>query len=187
MRVLPFRTRLSKRQRQEGSTGALAVRKMSAASTRSADASAQNQFQLRKHLLPQGLEVCRRHPWQLLKGKNAPLEHPLPEPPGLPRRGFPRKRRQKLLLLWVILRGSRRARDLSSHCQPRSVAGGACPTGVTDLSQSLCRHCPRWQRGPAVNTSCNSHHQETVILLGLLAIPAVALSPPCCLGGGAAG
>lgn len=175
--VLPFRTGLSKRQRQEGSPGALAVRKMSAGGTRSADASAQNHFQLRNHLLPPHLQVCRRHTCcQLLRGKNAPLEHPLPEPPGLPRRGFPGKTRHKLLLLWVTLRGSRRGRDFSSHCQQR----------VTDLYQALCLHRPRWQRGPAVNTSCNSHHQETVILPESLAIPAAALSPAWCPGGGAA-
>lgn len=73
------------------SPGALAAGKMSAGSTRSAGALAQNQFQLRKHLLPQEPQAFCRHRHQLLKGKNAPLEHPLPEPPGLPRRGFPRK------------------------------------------------------------------------------------------------
>lgn len=33
-----------------------------------------------------------------------------------------------------------------------------------------------------MNISCNSHQQETVILPGVLAMPAVALSVPVALG-----
>jgi len=146
----------------------------------------QSRSQLRMGLLPQPRLFCCGHPWLLLKGKSAPLEHPLAGLPRLPRRGFPRKAWQKLLLLWVTLPGSRRARDFSSHWQQRSVAGGACARGVTDLSRCLLLRCPHRQRGPAVNSSCNSHQQETVVLRGLLAIPAAALSPPCCLGAWAA-
>lgn len=49
--------------------GAFAVWKLSTGSTRSADTSAQIQFQFRKSLLPEGFQSCWKYTSQLLKEK----------------------------------------------------------------------------------------------------------------------